>query len=314
MFSINYKFVLLIVLLLTGFSACDVPTTSGSTMSIVQQEEKTPPVKQQSPVIIDKSRDFSYTWLDNFEPKDALLNRIATPSNYKRTPVRKESFANWLRHLPLKPDGTAVYYYNGSKKPNQRVQHSVIDIDTGKRDLQQCADAVMRLKAEYHYGLKAYKDIHFNYTNGALVSFDDWRYGRKPVINSSNNSTFTDRKTQCDNSYKNFKRYMTSIFSYAGTHSLSKEMEQIELKDMQLGDVFIQGGFPGHAVIIVDMAIHEKTGEQLFMLAQSYMPAQDMHILVNPNDARLSPWYSTDFGDVLQTPEWTFKRGDLKRF
>lgn len=34
--------------------------------------------------------------------------------------------------------------YNGSQKPNQSVHYAVFDIDVGKEDLQQCADAVMR--------------------------------------------------------------------------------------------------------------------------------------------------------------------------
>ena len=46
-----------------------------------------------------------------------------------------------------------------------------------------------------------------------------------------------------------------------------------ELSEMQIGDVFIRGGSPGHCVIVVDMAVHQETGEKLFMLAQSYMPA-----------------------------------------
>jgi len=83
---------------------------------------------------------------------------------------------------------------------------------------------------------------------------------------------------------------------------------------MQIGDVFIQGGSPGHCVIVVDMAHDPKTGEKIFILAQSYMPAQDIQILKNPSNAAISPWYSVDFGDVLKTPEWTFTKGDLKRF
>ena len=50
------------------------------------------------------------------------------------------------------------------------------------------------------------------------------------------------------------------------------------------------------------------------MIAQSYMPAQELQVLKNPDDAKLSPWYSSDFGEVLQTPEWTFRKTDLKRF
>ena len=54
---------------------------------------------------------------------------------------------------------------------------------------------------------------------------------------------------------------------------------------MQIGDVFIKGGFPGHAVVVLDMAENDRTGQRVFLLAQSYMPAQDIHIMKNPTNA-----------------------------
>lgn len=64
----------------------------------------------------------------------------------------------------------------------------------------------------------------------------------------------------------------------------------------------------------VDMAINPTTNKKVFLLAQSYMPAQEIQILKSPNDTKISPWYSLDFGNVLNTPEWTFTPNDLKRF
>ena len=64
------------------------------------------------------------------------------------------------------------------------------------------------------------------------------------------------------------------VFSYAGTASLSRELAPVNYQDMKIGDVFIQGGHPGHAVIVVDIAVHPKTKKKVFLLAQSYMPAQ----------------------------------------
>lgn len=309
----NIKLILIVGITIIGI-ACDINTA--------EKTETTPPLSPvhsrmvssaPSPIIIDTKTHNIYAWIEGFAPQNALVNRIPVPAGYERQKIKKNSFADWLRHLPLKPEGTNVRYFNGMDKPNQRVHAAVIDIDTGKKDLQQCADAVMRLKAEYHYGLEEYKQIHFNYTSGDLVSFDDWRYGRKPIVAGSR-VTFTPRTAQANNSYKNFKKYMRAIFNYAGTYSLSKEMPSIPLNDMQIGDVFIQGGFPGHAVIVVDMAVHADTDERLFLLAQSYMPAQDMHILINPNNAAQNPWYSIDFQGDLHTPEWTFTQDDLKRF
>jgi hypothetical protein len=104
------------------------------------------------------------------------------------------------------------------------------------------------------------------------------------------------------------------VFAYAGTASLEKELKKVELREMEIGDVFIQGGSPGHAIIVVDMAENKNTGKKLFMLAQSYMPAQDIHVLKNPNNMNISPWYELDLGEVLNTPEWRFTKNNLKRF
>lgn len=85
-------------------------------------------------------------------------------------------------------------------------------------------------------------------------------------------------------------------------------------ENMQIGDVFIQGGSPGHAVIIVDMAIDNK-GNKLYMLAQSYMPAQELQILKNQTHIDISPWYKLNLTDTeISTPEWNFTNKDLKRF
>ncbi len=103
---------------------------------------------------------------------------------------------------------------------------------------------------------------------------------------------------------------------YAGTASLSKELKSVDISEVEIGDVFIQGGFPGHAVIVVDMAV-STTGEKLIMLAQSYMPAQDIHVLVNPANKRLGAWYEVEKikeKEMLITPEWQFTSSDLKRF
>jgi len=83
---------------------------------------------------------------------------------------------------------------------------------------------------------------------------------------------------------------------------------------MQIGDVFIKGGFPGHAVVVLDMAENDRTGQRVFLLAQSYMPAQDIHIMKNPTNASLSPWYKIPLDDTLRTPEWIFEKFDLKCF
>lgn len=88
------------------------------------------------------------------------------------------------------------------------------------------------------------------------------------------------------------------------------------LNDLKIGDVLIQGGHPGHAVIVVDMAVNPSTGEKICLLAQSYMPAQEIQILQNPNNnnTQFGAWYAVNDTSPCQTPEWNFTPKDAKRF
>ena len=55
-------------------------------------------------------------------------------------------------------------------------------------------------------------------------------------------------------------------------------------------------------------------GRKIFMLAQSYMPAQEMHVLINPREPGLGSWYRAPANGSLETPEWSFPPGSLRRF
>ena len=280
-------------------------------IDIITTKEEDVPVQPRPDTSIALSI-YSFPWLNESTTGERFVDRFPPPAGANRIMALRPSFADWLRHLPLQKEGHQVRLYNGDLKGNQRAQAAVFQIDIGRADLQQCADAVMRLRAEYLYSQQAYDAIHFNYTSGDKVAFADWSRGKKPRV-QGNRVVFSSGGQAPDYSYRNFRSYLRQIFSYAGTASLSKEMTTVPVPEMEIGDVFIQGGFPGHAVIVIDMAITEN-GQKYFMLAQSYMPAQEIHILRNPGDANLSPWYPLDFGDDLSTPEWTFKAGDLKRF
>lgn len=245
------------------------------------------------------------------EDGDSLEKRFNPPDGFTRVSLAEGSFGKYLRALQLKPPGSRVEYFDGRIKMRQ-VQEAVIDIDVGNRDLQQCADAVMRLRAEYLYELKKYEQINFHFTNGFQAQYRKWMEGYRIDVQGNRVSWVKDGVASAD--YASFRKYLDMVFAYAGTLSLSRELESVDLTEMIVGDVFIQGGSPGHCVIIVDMAENKVTGEKLFMLAQSYMPAQDIHVLKNPGDQRLSPWYRLNFEYELVTPEWNFTKNDLKRF
>ncbi len=241
-----------------------------------------------------------------------VAERFNVPEGFIRTLIDSTSFSMYLRSLQLKPHGAQVLFYNGQTKRNNQVYDAVVDLPIGKRDLHQCADAVMRLRADYLFKKKAYDSIHFSFTNGFKADYTNWRKGKRIIVNG--NQVSWKQQSQPSDSDKTFWKYLEMVFSYAGTASLSKELKPVTAEEMRIGDVFIKGGFPGHAVIVVDMALHKTTNEKIFLLAQSYMPAQEIQILKNPNNLELSPWYSNKIGSELRTPEWTFKKTDLKRF
>ncbi len=247
-----------------------------------------------------------------------LITRFSVPKGYERQTYQPNSFQYYLTNFPLQDISAKVYYFNGKEKEND-VCASVFDIDVGKKDLQQCADAIMRLRAEYLYAQKEYKKIHFNFVNGFNAEYDKWAQGnRVKIVKNTTNwyklAPAKSDKKQEDYSYKTFSAYLELVYSYAGTLSLAKEMKKIALEKLEIGDVFIKGGSPGHAVIVVDMAINKITGNKIFMIAQSYMPAQSIHLLINENDKNNSPWYDLSDVDKLYSPEWTFEKTDLKRF
>lgn len=241
-----------------------------------------------------------------------IKDRFSLPKGFIRVESSNNSFQAYLQSLPLKPHGSKVKYFNGEIKPNRNVYLGVIDIDVGKRDLQQCADAVMRLRGEFLWQQKHFDQIHFNFTNGFRVDYSKWMQGKRIKVSGSKVNWYNAKTPS--NTYKDFRAYMNIIFAYAGTLSLAKELESVSMEEMQIGDVLIQGGSPGHAVIVVDMARHQETKEKVFLLAQSYMPAQDIQILQNPEKEKENPWYSNKTEGTITTPEWTFYSNDLKRF
>lgn len=223
---------------------------------------------------------------------------IPLPDAYVRVPLAENSFGAYLRSLPLRTDDHTVYLFDGSIKANQAAHVAVVDLPIGNKDLHQCADACMRLWAEYLYKQQRYNDIYFNFLSDG-----------KP--------RYYTEYAGADRSYTRFWKYMEYVFSYANTRSLYGQLRSVAANSLQPGDMIIQMGNPfGHAVMVADMAEHTETCETIFLLVQSYMPAQETHVLKNPNSPSLSPWYSGHIAKQLQTAEYFFGNAanDVKRF
>ena len=241
-----------------------------------------------------------------------ILSNIPAPNGYEIQGNEKGSYAHYLQNLPLKPEGSPIKYYDGQIKSHFKEYIAVLDLPIGNKDLHQCADAIIRLRADYLWNNDQFDKIHFNFTNGMKVNYRNWMQGQRIQVKGNKTSWYQAKKAS--NTTQDYWDYIEQIWMYAGTLSLSKELKKRKIADISIGDVFIQGGSPGHAIIILNIAQHKNSREKLILLAQSYMPAQETHILTNPNDPTLSPWYSIKDIDQLITPEWTFNSKDLMYF
>jgi hypothetical protein len=261
-----------------------------------------------------KAQESPYPWLEQKKVVRAV-ETIVAPTGFVRTPAEPGSFFDWLRGLPLLPTGSPVLLHDGTRKPQQRVHFAVVDIDTGRRNLQQCADAAIRLYSEYVWHRGTAEGLGYHLTNGMWVPWSRWEAGDRVQVSGNKTRWVTSAAKRRDR--KTFRRYLDFIMTYAGTASLAKNLKTQDYAEVQPGDILIQGGSPGHAVMILD-EVRSVSGERLVLLGQSYMPAQDFHVLKNTAEPRLSPWFR--LADVesrrgLRTPEWRpFFARDLRTF
>ena len=239
-----------------------------------------------------------------------LESRILPPKGYERTVAEEGSLLQYLRTYPVKEDGSPVLLYDGSKKWNQDAHVAVMELPIENADLQQCADSIMRVYAEYFLASGQEDRISFHFTNGFEAEYTKWRDGYR--IKVDGNQVSWEQSAEYDDSYETFVKYMRIVFSYAGTLSMDGEAEPISVEEMQPGDVFLKGGSPGHVVMVVDVCENAQ-GNRAFLLAQGYMPAQEFHILKNPTN-EVDPWYyEEEMVYPFATPEYVFEEGSLQR-
>lgn len=221
-----------------------------------------------------------------------ILERFDAPAGFDRVQLKEGSFGEYLRTLELKPEGAPARMYDGKVKPNPDIYVSVIDMPISPKDLQSSADALIRLKSEYLFSKNEFDKIAFH-ANKTKYSFTEYAAG--------------------DTSRNKFHEYLDYVMEKVSTPSFCEDLISVKLKDIQVGDIFVQKTSPnGHAVVVVDL-VKKPDGSKLFLLAQSYQPAQEIQIISNPSRDDISPWYEAKEGTLL-TPEWRFLTSDLMRF
>jgi hypothetical protein len=232
---------------------------------------------------------------------DALEDRFPSPPGFTRVLLAEGSFGAWLRRLPLAAPGTPVRTYAGRVllPPDHPSLAAVVAIDPGAADLQHCADAIIRLHAEWRWS-KGARDQRYRAGGGVELRFDRWLEGERPVQRGRGLSLERTARPAAPD-HATFRRYLDGVFMWANTGSLAAQAEEIGVEEIAPGDFVVQPGAPGHAVLVLDMA-RAPDGRAALLLGQSFMPAQNVHVLRPDGEGA---WFALAPGDeALRTPFW----------
>lgn len=243
-------------------------------------------------------------------PTVPLSARFATPTGFDRV-ADPAPYAAWLRDLPLRTDRDHVLAFDGRALP--RPAAAIAALDVGDGDLQQCADSAIRLHAEFLWASGQAERAAYHFTSGDRSAWADWRDGERFAIKGSRVERLQGEPRR--DSWASYRSWLQYVFRYAGTRSLARDSAPVGADEpVRAGDVFVDPGSPGHAVVVLDLATDGR--DHLALLGQGYMPAEDFHVLRSP-DAVDGVWFRLpdDPDAPFDTPSWPgFTRGDLRRF
>ena len=191
------------------------------------------------------------TPISNFPSASAKLAQVVSEAS-KRYDL--SSWQYFLQHLPV--INGPIVDYRGKLIEYQQKHIGIIPYDVGESDLQQCADALMRLRAEYLFQQKRYDEIGFHFVSGNYYSWNNYCKGLRPVAKGKGFKLII--ASSSEKTHESLRSYLNIVYSYASTISLAKELKTAG--DFEIGTVVIHPGNPGHCFIIIDEAIN-KAGE-----------------------------------------------------
>lgn len=228
--------------------------------------------------------------------------------DWTRPTFPKGSWQDFLQHLPT--TNGEVVNYRGEPVANQAKEVAIVNFDVGMKDLQQCADALIRLRAEYLFMADRKQEIAFHITSGDLFMFVDYCKGLRPVIQGKQ-VKFESLVAPCEPDHVALRRYLDIVYTYAGTISLAKELRPVT--ELSVGTVISKPGSPGHCCLVCDEAM-TSTGEKVYKLVEGYTPAQSIYILRNPSNSDMGAWQTITTNGSIQTASYLFNSYKLGTF
>jgi hypothetical protein len=253
---------------------------------------------------IQTKKNYDVPKTGDFSSKKIIATNII---HLKPLPYPLDSWQYFLQHLPT--EDKPILDFNGKAISNQAKHFAILTYDVGHSDLQQCADALIRIRSEYLFSQKKYSQIGFHFNSGYFYSWYDYLRGVRPQLKGSN-LVLIHLATASEISHVSLRKYLDLVYAYANTISLCRELKSTD--SLETGTIIIYPGNPGHCCMIVDEAIGDKS-DTVFKIVEGYMPAQSIYILSNPYEPEWSPWYHLKKGEI-STASCIFRSYYLKKF
>lgn len=249
-----------------------------------------------------RKRAASYAWLSRAAARayESLAARLPCDQGFVRVAVEPGSFGEWLRHLPVRPAGTAVM--SGARKPliagNDRTLAAVVDLQPGNSQLLTAANIALRLRAEFLWSAGKAQAARFRFTNGEPFAYARWEQGHRPVV--SGRQVEWVRAVKPDDPRVAYAGYMETLFRYSSVYSLLRDTVAVTDDSVQPGDLFVVPGRPGHAVVVVDVET-DAEGSVRVLLGQGGTLARTFHIV---RSSAATPWFEVRAGSSVMVTGW----------
>lgn len=223
------------------------------------------------------------------------MTDLPVPRGYERAAYPSDSFSGWLQRLPLK-NNTTVLTHNGGAVPSRRYNRTaVIDMPLlFSDDLEQCADYCMRFWGEFHRQTGRLEELFL--------------------------FTYPGERTYFSKSGSNFKQFLRIAFAYSNSYSLKAGCKPVGggegRVELMPGDMFVQNetGGIGHVSMVMDAA-KNRSGEQLYQIGFSFMPAQEFHIETAPSrEYGIGGWFSLEGYVRFLADFYPYGKPVLRRF
>ena len=234
------------------------------------------------------------------EPTDTVLHRFAhSLPGYSVFTDEPDSWSEWLRLLPLAAPGTPVRNFRGEIVVPGDDEHlaAVVAIDIGSENVQQSADVILRLHAEWRWYVNDRRMLYLS-DSKAELPLARWFAGERLTTTGAEPTWTRQAAPKPQRDHADFRAYLDGVFTWSDGRALLAESVPLAPEKLEPGAFFLHQGAPAEVLVVLDVAT-SPAGKRAMLLAQALNPAENIHVL-RPN--RDCVWFHVRTDQPVRLP------------